>query len=251
MEDFILPKQKHLRWMGDFYANNFTFDHYEILTIANVPKKERKIEASLMTTKWHDYRLMHPMMATYYFYHLCTQAYRKFWASCINSEQADHVHIFKKEGRLDFLKARESMSIWRLRQLADTLGIRYEFFLNAAFSKVYRMQLHGRIIAPRPSMLRSEELTEKIQQAWSETCEASLQISCSPYFKVSNYIASKAQIDHEQFVIDQIKRRKCPHYALAACLYQYEVVRIETALACFDETTVRLAISASNEISFT
>ena len=179
-----VPKSEYLDWIEMFYCDNLTFDHYEILTINNIPKKDRKNESELMQTKWFDYRIMHPMYATYYFYHLYVKAYQAFWRKSINSESASFIFPFKGEARLDFLKAREKLSIWRLRQSADMLGIRYEFFLTTAFNKMHRMQAGGRVIAPRPAMFNKEEFLAEILLSWEEMQRTSLQTACSPYFKV-------------------------------------------------------------------
>ena len=61
---------KYLDWAGHFYGDGLDLEHYEILTVQYIPKKERAAETHLMTTKWFDYRLMHPMKANYYFFRL-------------------------------------------------------------------------------------------------------------------------------------------------------------------------------------
>lgn len=242
-----VPKSEYLNWVGEFYNDNLAFDHYEILMINKIPKKERKIETELMTTKWFDYRLMHPMYASYYFFDLYVKEFQAFWAKAINFEAAPFITPFKGEARKDFLKAREGLSIWRLRQKADMLGIRYDFFLKTAFNKIHRMQAGGRVVPPRPSMFNSEDLLAEIHLEWLAMCKASLQIACSPYFYVSNFNHSLIQRDHEKFVMDQVAQRSVPHYSLASCLHQYEVVRIESALQRFDEQTVQMAIKHSIE----
>lgn len=240
-----VPKSEYLNWTGEFYCDNLAFDHYEILMINGIPKKERKSETELMTTKWFDYRLMHPMYATYYFYHLYVKEFQAFWRKAINFEAAEFIYPFKGDGRLDFMKAREKLSIWRLRQKADLLGIRYDFFLKTAFNKIHRMQAGGRIIPPRPAMFNNEELLAEIVNEWSAMCKASLQFACSPYFQVINFNNSLIQREHEQFVMRQVEQRTIPYYSLSSCLHQYEIVSIEAALQRFEPQTVQLAINES------
>ena len=238
-----IPKSEHLKWTGAFYNDNLAFDHYEILMINRVPKKERSVETKLMTTKWFDYRLMHPMYATYYFYHLYVKEYQAYWAKTINFEAAPFIYPFKGEARLDFLKAREAMSIWRLRQAADTLGIRYEFFIKTAFNKMYRMIAGGRVIPPRPSMFNKEDFIADIYVAWLDNCKATLQFACSPYFQVVNFDHSLIQREHERFMVEQVKQRSVPYYSLSACLHTYELISIETAVQNFDQQTLQMAIN--------
>lgn len=238
-----IPKSEYLDWVQEFYCDNLAFDHYEILTISHIPLKDRKSESELMTTKWFDYRLMHPMYATYLFYHLYTKEYQSFWAKSINHEAAPYIYPFKGEGRKDFLKAREALSIWRLRQKADMLGIRYEFFLKTAFNKIHRMQAGGRVIPPRPSMFNKEDLLAEIHLEWEAMKMASLQIACSPYFRISNFNLSLIQREHEKHILEQIASRRISYYSLSHCLHELEVVSIESALQRFDSSTIEMAIN--------
>lgn len=240
-----IPKSEYLAWQESFHNDNLTFDHYEILTVSKVPPKDRKTEASLMSSKWHDYRLMHPMMATYYFYHLYVKEFQAFLAKTVNKDTAAFIFPFKGEGRKDFLKAREAMSIWRLRQQADLLGIRYDFFLKTAFSKMYRMIANGRVVPPRPAMFNKVEFLAEVQLEWEAIRKAVIQFACSPYFKVSSFENSLMQLDYERYMVEQVKTRRIPYYSLSACLHKYEVIRIETALREFDLQTVQLAINES------
>ncbi len=242
-----IPKSEHLEWMGEFYNDNLAFDHYEILMINHIPLKDRKVETELMTTKWFDYRLMHPMYATFHFFDLFVKEYQAYIAKNINIESAPFIYPFKGEAKRNFLKAKEGLTIWRLRQKADMLGIRYDFFLKVAFNKIYTMKAGGRVVPPRPSQLSSEDLLAEILLSWQAMCKAGLQIACSPYFRVSNFNHSLIQRDHERFALAQVAQRSVPHYSLACCLYEFEVVRIEAAMQQFDQHTLSMAINHSIE----
>src|SRR5690606_1370421 len=122
----VTPNQhQYLNWTGGLFGDGLDLEHYEIMMMQYVPAKDRKIEAELMTTKWFDYRLMHPVQATYYFYRQYKDAYREYYRRAINYEAAAFVKPTKQH---DFLLSREAMSFWRLRQAVDALGIRYDFF---------------------------------------------------------------------------------------------------------------------------
>lgn len=229
-------------WLGHFYGGNLGFQHYEVLTIQHIPFKEYKGEAELMASKWFDYRRLHPMQATYYFVKCYTQAYQNFYRKAINAEVAPFVRCIKEK---DFLEAKERLSIWRLRRLCDQLGVRYDFFLNFAMNHHYRMVADGgKVYPPRPAhLLRNEDMIADAVIAWEEQCQATLQIATDPYYRTSQFVGSRDQLDHEAFVIGQIKQRKVPQYALHAAMYLFDVVRIEEALRHFDEPVVRAAIA--------
>lgn len=228
----------NLGWSGHFYGSGLDLEHYEVLMVQYVPAKDRKIETQLMASKWFDYRLMHPMEATYYFFHKYKEAYRNFYRKAINFEAAQFVKPIKER---DFLLSREAMSFWRLRQAVDALGMRYEFFLNYAFDQK-RILANGRPLPPRPAQLKTEEILTNAYLAWEDLCKGSLQIACSPIFTAAQYTHAAMQVAYEDFIVAQIKQRRVPQYALSTCLYLYDAIRIERALLEFDEQTVRMAI---------
>lgn len=237
------PSLPPLLWAGNFYGSRLNQDHYEILTIQHVAPKERAGELELMETKWFDYRLMHPMQATYYFVQCYRNAYRDFMRRSMNYEAAPYAKAIKEA---DFLDSREKMAFWRLRRLVDKLGMRYDFFLHHAMSHMHKMIGNGKVYAPRPSHLGKDEiLMERVVLEWDDLLAGSMQIAQSPAFRVSqfNHAFSAHQKAHERFVIGQIKRRQQPHYGLHAALYLYDVVRMETAIQEFEQHTVERAIN--------
>lgn len=214
-----LPKL--LNWADHFYGDGLDFEHYEILMVQHIPKKERKLETQLMTTKWFDYRLMHPMMATYYFFRLYRNEYRNFYRKAIDHLAADFVRPIKEQ---DFLLSREAMSFYRLRQTVDALGMRYDFFLSVAFDKCFKVIANGRPLPPRPAQLKKEDLALEVYQEWLLVCKANLQIAKSPYFTTTHFQNTPSQCAYEDFIVKQIQIRERPHYALGSCLYRFEAL---------------------------
>jgi hypothetical protein len=227
-------------WLGNFFGGSLDFLNYEVLTIQHIPAKDLAKEPTLMQSKWFDYRRLHPMQATYLFMRRYNDAYRAFHRMAVNADAAPFVRAIKGH---DFLEAKEKMSFWRLRQRCDELGMRYEFFLGFAMRWMHRLVGDGRVLAPRPSMLlNNQELLTDAMLAWEEQCETALQVARDPYFRVSNFMGHDTQRAHEQFVIEQIKRRKVPHYSLHAAIYLFDAVRVEEALRHFDVSVIDRAI---------
>lgn len=227
-------------WLGHYFGGALSLPHYEVLTIQHIPAKERKDEASLMRSKWFDYRRLHPMQATYYFVKCYNDAYRDFTRMAIDAERAPYARGIKGH---DFLEAREKLAFWRLRRLCDQFGMPYHFFLSFAMRWLHKMVGDGKVYAPRPAMLgKNEELIADALLAWEEQCEVSLQIASDAYYRVSNFTGSDDQLAHEAFVIKQIQARRVKHYSLHAALYVYDVVRLEEALRQFPQQTVEQAI---------
>lgn len=225
--------------MESFFGNNFTLECYEILTLTKIPKKDRLEEPELMQSKWFDYRLMHPMMATYYFYSIYQRCYKEFWKKNVNVESYHFVKANKKSD--DFLDFKERLSVWRLRQKADKLGIKYDFFIRELLNLSKAMYFNGRIVVPRPSMLNNDELILSVYALWHEYKCNRLLFSELSFFKSENYCRSKIQDEHERFVIDYIRNR--PEFVqkqiVRSCLLELRVLRVETILLNFTTTVVR------------
>lgn len=236
------PKLPSLFFAGNYFGSHFNHDHYEILTVQHIPRKERDAESALMDKKWFDYRLMHPMQATYYLVHLYRGAYKDFVRRSMNFEAAPYSQAIKER---DFVLAREKLSFWRLRRTIDQLGMRYDFFLRFAMSYLHKMIANGKVYPPRPSMLMKEELLGEALVAWQDMCDSSMQYAQSPSFRVSEFCQCLRadQRAHEQFVIGQIQKRRVPRFGLHAAIYLYDVVSVEAALQAFDPGVVEGALA--------
>jgi len=241
----VTPKHTHI-WLGSFFGANLGFLNYEVLTIQHIPKKELKDEAALMRTKWFDYRRLHPMQATYLFAECYNRAYGDFMATCVDKGMRA-MRGFKGK---DFLEHREKLSIWRLRQLCDKLGIRYDFFLRHAMRwyalRTFNVHRGEKIslVGPRPSQIASkDDLITDVMLAWEDAQKTSLQTACDPYYRVTNYIGSEDQRAYEDFIVAQIKTRRHRHYSLHAALYIYDAVRVEEAIRQFGAECVEKAIN--------
>lgn len=228
-------------WLGNFHGSQLGFLNYEVLTVQHIPHKDLLAETELMGVKWFDYRQLHHMQATYYFMKCYTTAYRGFCKKAVNAETSPYVRCVKGN---DFLDAREKLSFWRLRQLCDRMGMRYDFFLTFSMNWFYKMVgADGKIYPPRPAhLLRNEDLIAEAMIAWEEQCVTSLQIAKNPYYRVSNFVGSKNQLLHEAFVIEQIKLRRHSKYSLHAAIYLYDVLRVEEALRHFELSEVNGAM---------
>ncbi|WP_297478432.1 hypothetical protein [Ferrovum sp.] len=228
--------------LGPYFGSNLGFKNYEILTVAHIPKELRKIEPGLMKTKWFDYRSLHPMGAMYLFGSYYATAYQEFYRVAIDAECAPFVRPTKS---IDLITTREKLSFWRLRQVVDTLGMPYDFFMSRAM-KWYAEQCfrQNAIYAPRPQHISTnEELLADVTVDWEEELEIRLQIPKSSRFRSENFAGHEDQLAYEDFIVGQIQSRHHPVYALKAALYQHEVLRIERAILDFDARTVTEAIA--------
>lgn len=223
-------------WLGYFYGHDLTFLHAELVAIQHVSDALLKKETGLMQTKWFDYRRMHPTKATYYLAHCYNRAYQDC-VSVMKDRSGKFMRGFKG---LDVFQSKEKLSFWRLRQLVDSLGIRYDFFLRHA------MDWHvnaGWLQPPRPSHLgANQDMITDVMMAWEEECAARIQFARDPRYKAKNFIGHTDQLAYEDFLIAQISHRRHPQYSLHAALYIEDALRIERAVQAFDARVIDAAI---------
>jgi hypothetical protein len=231
-------------WLGYFFGHDLHFLHAETLMMQHIPDSVIKREAELMRTKWFDYRRMHPTKATYYFAHCFHKAYQEFMVTTYD-RRGRYMKAFKQ---LDVMHAYEKLSVWRLRQLCDSLGMRYDFFLPRAFRWYshdgwFLKRVDKKIAAPRPSHINANaDLITDVMMQWEEECATRIQFAKDPRYKTRNFFGHADQVAWENWLIEQIKQRRHPQYALHAALYIEDSLRIERAVEEFDLRVVRAAI---------
>lgn len=239
----LLSSTSPADWLGYFYGHDLEFLHAERLAIQHIPSSLLKSEAELMSKRWFDYRRMHPTKATYLLAHLYNKAYGNAISVMKDGETGKYMKGFKG---MDFMETRERLSFWRLRQHIDSLGIRYDFYLRHAMNYCIS---NGWLQPPRPSHLRADdEMTVAVMLAWEEEIKAKIQFCKDTRYKTSNFFGHVDQIAYEKYIIDQIKSRQHPHYALHASLYIEQAVRIEEVIRRIDARVIDRALeySASN-----
>lgn len=224
-------------WFGFFYGHDLGLLHAELLAIQHIPAALLKKEAALYRVKWFDYRRMHPTKATY----LLAQCYNRAYQDCMSVMRDRSGKFMRGFKGMDFMESRERLSFWRLRQLIDSLGIRYDFFLRRAMT--WHIEA-GWLQPPRPSHLATnQDMITDVMMAWEEECAARIQFPKDTRYKVANFFGHVDQLDWEKFLVAQIKTRRHPQYALHASLYIEQTLRIETAIQEFDERVVQSAIA--------
>lgn len=228
---------KYADWFGYFLGHDLDLLHAELLAIQHIPTKLLKAESELMRKKWFDYRRMHPTKATY----LLAQTYNRAYQQCMVVMKDRSGQFMRGFKGIDFMESRERLAFWRLRQLIDVLGIRYDFFLRKA------MDWHieaGWLQPPRPAHIgANSDLVTDIMLAWEEECEARIQYPRDTRYKAANFFGHVDQLDWENWLVEQIKVRRHPQYALHGALYVEGVLRIEKAIECFDARVLEMAIS--------
>jgi hypothetical protein len=214
---------------GPFYGFNINFDSSERLAIGYIDKALLKREADLFERKWFDYRVMHPTTATYLLAQAYNDAYRFFMRQAVDVGR-EHMNGFK--GR-DFIQTREYASFWRLRQMIDDHGIRYDFFLLTAMTWYFRRNFRQ---PPRPQHIYSNsELLVDVTSAWVVELRNKLQFTKLPAYRTENFAGATHQSAYERFLLEQIGERRNPAFGLYSAIYRERTLRFEAALTKFGQ----------------
>jgi hypothetical protein len=187
---------------------------------SNFSKSDRERERKLHGQKWFDYRFLSPTAATAHFYVLYQDVYRRKYAANIDSLEAELKTGVSRKGTRG-----ELTSFWRARQFADELGVTYEIFLEAAFQVCIR---NGWNRLPHVNQLYGSKNREVIASAvkllWAEHIAARFTISILPQYREESYSGLEAQIDHRNWVLDQIKSRHGSPLSIGRACYIHRVL---------------------------
>ena len=206
-------------------------------------KLDRERERILYGQKWFDYRFLSPMAATVRFYHLYQEVYRWKYAANIDTSEAE-----RKTGVSKKTTVGERTSFWRARQFADELGVTYEIFLEAAFQVCIR---RGWSRLPHINQIYGEKNREAIASAvktdWAGHISSRFTISILPQYRDEAYGGLEAQIDHRNWVMDQIKARHDSPHSIGRACYVHGVLPEDDARLKYGQAKLN---EAKAEIAF-
>lgn len=124
----------------------------------NIGYSRCKNETALYQTKWFDYRLAHPLVATCLF----TEAYKAAYAQIMLTHGRDDFRTAPFRTGLKRIPYQEQSianrtSLWKARQTADQYCCTYEYFITTILS-IAASRLWNEL--PRPQHLWQESLLE-------------------------------------------------------------------------------------------
>lgn len=186
--------------MDDFYGSDFPLKVLELKGL-RIDPSHREHQADLMRKRWFDYRLMHPVLATYWFAHLYQEHTRLFYIECVDIRTAEDARGFSPD---DIFMSRDMTSMWLARSAADELGLPYEFVLRFAKKRFLERAMRS---FPRPNQLYGEEFELDVRDAWEEQLRRQLTFAKLPRFRASNFRGELDQAQHVNFIVAQIRSR--------------------------------------------
>ncbi|MBE0438024.1 MAG: hypothetical protein IBX56_19775 [Methylomicrobium sp.] len=199
--------------VGKFYGSELADFDCELMMMERFAgnerafKKEFKAELRLMQTKWFDYRLLHPVVATYLYAAEFTRIYQRYYAKTRDYEKANYVKGFSGG---DAWRHKTSGGFVKGRRQADALGIPYWFYIDRAFEFLYRRCWKN---IPRHFHLYTKEIVEFVQIEWAIYSKESLVLAELSFFKGDQNRSRPEWLAHRQWMINRIMRSPVPKLA--------------------------------------
>ncbi|WP_449414864.1 hypothetical protein [Ochrobactrum teleogrylli] len=194
-----------------------------IETVQQHPTDFLKKERQLMAVKWFDYRFLSPKAANRLFMRTYQEVFRRMFAREVDHERASGVNgvnvmMVKRD-------ARQRSQLAAARQRADSFGISYPCYIEAAFD--FALQRGDkRKFFPLPNELHGNPkaapwLEQYIERRWQEQISNSLVRVEHPAYLIENYRGMAAQDDFRRFILEHVEQVGMPlHHAIR--LFTYE-----------------------------
>lgn len=245
--------------LQEFKGSNLSATECDELAIDRVSESLLKRERKLNNTAWFDYRLLHPTIRTYLFAHYYEEAFRYMVRLHLDYTQVEgdnprsylpkndplgktRTALIKEEKTGVRQAFRNCTMVWKARQKADEYGIPYDVFcmsgMKVAIGRIWQR-------TPSPSQLYSQHIINGIIDRWAELASQKMHVAKSDFFQLQNWCEHPSQIDHAQWVIDQINARVNPDFALAEYGFSKPMIPSQMIRASFPESVILRAKSLS------
>lgn len=200
-----------------------------------------RVERDLSMRKWFDYRFMSPLDATLQFVEDYKVVFRAKWRSDFDAATADLKRGTAKEGL--FADRREFSTFWNARVCADTLGVRYRFFIFTTMEAALRRGKWKRV--PRPGQLWNKpDCLTAVETKWEEELAGRQAVSALAHYRPENFLGLPHQLNHQRHVLEVAKKRSNLKHALGSYIDIDRLVSVEQAEAVYGARVVQMAREA-------
>lgn len=201
-----------------------------------------KAESSLYTSKWFDYRIMHPLVATCLF----TEVYKLKHSQITRTHgREDLVKAYfttglKRVSYLDMSKANIT-SLWKARQVADRYCVPYDYFVETILS-IAASRLWDKL--PRPQHMWQEDLIEIFEEKMKTRMKTTFDDSDFSFQNASQIINREIQMAYCQWIINRVKDMPSSKrvYAIANVAVLNRLVPMSVMQKCFPAESERAQV---------
>lgn len=223
---------------GSYFGADLTDIECQAIGLQCIPDIKRwKGEARLYRTKWFDYRQLSEIKATYLFAEYYRRAYRRLMCRKIGIERGQYSKGFRGDDIFK-LKKVEYTGFWKARRMADSLGIPYDFYCNAAMTWSLESLW---VRPPRPTQLYSEKILTHITEKWDSEVSAAIWQPLSDFYQLDNYVKHPDQDAFQNWLCDRIETKPNKDMALANYIEFNPLLTKEIAIDRFGEELVNKA----------
>jgi hypothetical protein len=206
-----------------FYGSDLSLEEADRVGML-IDEEHRVAEAELFSTKWFDYRRMHPVVATYRFAHDYSQAALRFYTKTCSAEPPRSLLVTD-----DVFEHRAVTSFWLARQCADRVGCPYTYMLDYAAERFFDRHFSS---YPQPNQLYGEEFELDLADRWRVWNDLGVRYSRDP--------ETVGTPEHQAWVIERIARYRVKAGVLARMLNE-GVLTPEVIERHFGETELKHA----------
>lgn len=227
----------------DFFGNHL-IDRPKLVELRamQINPEHRQREPDLMRSRWYDYRMWHPVIATYFFAHCYKQAAQEFYARYIDARKADRVTGLSEQ---DCFKGRDAASLWLARGTADRLGVPYPFYLSVVGKRAFE-RTERRF--PRPNQIYGEEVSDDVAIAWAHHIKEQIVYGRHPDFLIKNWRGTPQQGQHIQFLLHQVRQRPAPQHGVLARLLVAGVIDESLIRSYFGDAILQRTLALSQHL---
>ena len=228
---------------GIFLYEDLTTSEMDEVVMELIQRPLLLLESELMTTKWFDYRILHPWQATALF----LEAYRSEHAWIMRKREDVNSHWFHKGIKATSLcktTPTQMTALWKARQAADSIGVPYDFYCNVLIDWAEKRNWTH---LPRVNQLYLPDHVAVVKETWEDRMRTKLFVATEPYYR-HDAGDSSHQIAYREFLRGQIARRSSREYGLASLIFQHEHLSEDQACQFFGEDVTNAAVRAARDL---
>lgn len=239
--------------LGDYYLDDMSDRQLDGLLAFALNKSDLETARSLFSSKWWDYRFVHPGRCYMLFAHLYGEAveqWRTMFGVNVYAKLKSVGHPiwrteYEKRGNVES-RAKPVLrpqafrtGIWRAMCFADAHGIPYDRFIQLCFEFAFENQWQH---LPLPTALYGTWMISAVLERWEEEKRNLIRLPKDPRFMASGYTGHPYQDEFQEWLLNLIAARPNPNLPLVQYLARERYLLLSKAVEKFGKERVKEAV---------